>query len=118
MKKTAMLMIGWAACVLIGCTTKHASPSLMILLCPHSTRYGFGALSPTGSIYQSANSHGLYTDIKAHKVGDIITIKLQEQTSASKSAANDLSKENALSTTPLSSSTSSMIVKDELQRQF
>ena len=58
------------------------------------------SLSPTGSIFSQSRSGGLYTDIKAHKVGDIITIKLAEKTSAKKSAANDLDKSNSLGTIP------------------
>ncbi len=58
------------------------------------------SLSPTGSIFYQSRSGGLYTDIRAHKVGDIITIKLDEKTSAKKSAANDLNKSNDISTSP------------------
>jgi flagellar L-ring protein precursor FlgH len=103
MKKTAMLMVGVTGCVLFGCTTRHAKPIADDpYYAPIQPNIDSGFVTPTGSIYKTANSHGLYTDIRAHKVGDIITIKLQEQTSASKSAANDLTKENALSTAPLS----------------
>lgn len=42
--------------------------------------------SANGSIYQSARDVRLFEDVKARRVGDIITVVLQESTSASKSA--------------------------------
>ncbi len=49
---------------------------------------------PTGSIFQKAHANELYSDLKAHKLGDIITIVLTEQTQAKKRANNDISTEN------------------------
>ncbi|MDY6322321.1 MAG: flagellar basal body L-ring protein FlgH [Succinivibrio sp.] len=51
---------------------------------------------PDGGIYHAANStNGLYTDTKAHRVGDIISVQLEESTSAKKNAGTTLSKESA-----------------------
>ncbi|GMA81338.1 hypothetical protein GCM10025855_08710 [Shewanella glacialipiscicola] len=41
-------------------------------------------VAATGSIYQESQSSSLYSDIRAHKVGDIITIVLKESTQAKK----------------------------------
>ena len=41
---------------------------------------------PTGSLYQAQYSDNMYSDIKARRLGDIITVTLQERTTASKSA--------------------------------
>lgn len=50
---------------------------------------------PTGSLFNPyAATTGLYTDTRAHKVGDLISVYLEESTSARKSAATDLSREN------------------------
>lgn len=49
-----------------------------------------------GSIYQSSNNISLFEDIKARAIGDILTIVLSEQTSASKSASISTAKENAI----------------------
>jgi flagellar L-ring protein precursor FlgH len=50
--------------------------------------------SASGSIYQAATSVSIYEDYKAARVGDILTIVLQESTNASKSAATSTSKED------------------------
>ena len=53
---------------------------------------------PTGGIYNPYNSsNGLYTDTKAHRVGDIIAVTLEESTSASKRAGTETSKKDTFS---------------------
>lgn len=47
---------------------------------------------PNGSLFQAAYADALYSDIKARRLGDIITVTLAEQTTASKSAASETSK--------------------------
>lgn len=47
-----------------------------------------------GSIYQSAYSKNLFEDRRANKVGDIITIRLVENTSASKEANTKTERES------------------------
>lgn len=50
---------------------------------------------PTGSLFNPYSSNnGLYTDTRAHKVGDLISVVLEEKTSASKNAGTNLSKSN------------------------
>ncbi|MGI1944584.1 flagellar basal body L-ring protein FlgH [Shewanella glacialipiscicola] len=58
-------------------------------------------VAATGSIYQESQSASLYSDIRAHKVGDIITIVLKESTQAKKSAGNEIKKGSDLSIDPL-----------------
>ena len=36
-------------------------------------------IAATGSIYQDSQAASLYSDIRAHKVGDIITIGIRKQ---------------------------------------
>lgn len=48
----------------------------------------------TGSLFQSSYANNLYSDIKAHRVGDIITVYLEEATSAKKKAGTSLEKKN------------------------
>ncbi len=53
---------------------------------------------PTGSLFNPYSSNnGLYTDTRAHKVGDLISVQLDERTSASKNAGTTLGKSNDLS---------------------
>lgn len=57
----------------------------------------YTAAVPTGSLFNPYSSNnGLYTDTRAHKVGDLISVVLNERTSASKNAGTNLSKENSL----------------------
>ena len=48
--------------------------------------------APNGSIFQSGRSVRLFEDSKAFRVGDILSVTLQESTNASKSAATSTSK--------------------------
>ena len=55
-------------------------------------------INKTGSIYRASDSVPLFEDIKAGNVGDILTIVLTEQTTASKKASTSTSKQNDVST--------------------
>ena len=46
-----------------------------------------------GAIYHEARGFSLFDDVKAHNVGDILTVLLVEQTDASKSSSTSTSKE-------------------------
>lgn len=41
-------------------------------------------------------NNGMYSDTSAHKVGDIISVTLEEATSASKNASTDLEKKETI----------------------
>ncbi|WP_429104798.1 flagellar basal body L-ring protein FlgH [Aeromonas allosaccharophila] len=60
-----------------------------------------GSVRPTGAIFQPDQVNGIYSDIKAHKVGDIITIELAESTSASKKANTQSGKDNKFNLDPV-----------------
>lgn len=51
-------------------------------------------IATTGSMFQDSYANNLYSDMKAHRVGDIITVYLKESTSATKSAGSSLAKSN------------------------
>jgi len=53
----------------------------------------------TGSMFQENYVNNLYSDIKAHRVGDIITVYLEEATSASKNAGTSHEKKNTYGVT-------------------
>ncbi|MGD9602589.1 MAG: flagellar basal body L-ring protein FlgH [Gammaproteobacteria bacterium] len=46
----------------------------------------------TGSIFQSGYDVVLFEDVKARRIGDILTIRLTESTNATKASSNDISK--------------------------
>lgn len=56
---------------------------------------------PDGSLFTAAYSNSLYSDTKARRIGDIITVSLQENTSASKSAKSEYGKENSVTVNPM-----------------
>lgn len=53
-----------------------------------------------GSLYQSNYSISLYSDQRARRIGDVITVMLQERTNATKSASTSSTKESELAFTP------------------
>ncbi len=53
-------------------------------------------VEPTGSIFSQGQVSSVYSDIKAHRVGDIITVQLVESTSAKKGANSQQSKDSSL----------------------
>ncbi|WP_413284904.1 flagellar basal body L-ring protein FlgH [Vibrio sp. MA40-2] len=56
----------------------------------------------TGSLFNVGYATNLYDDSKPRGVGDIVTVMMEEQTKAAKSADADLSKSNDSSMDPLS----------------
>jgi len=56
----------------------------------------------TGSLFNVGYATNLYDDSKPHGIGDIVTVMMEEQTKAAKSADADLSKSNDSSMDPLS----------------
>ena len=49
----------------------------------------------SGSLYQDNYANNLYSDIKAHRIGDIITVSLEESTSANKKSGSSFAKTNS-----------------------
>jgi flagellar L-ring protein precursor FlgH len=54
-----------------------------------------------GSIFQSDMANNLFSDVKARRVGDIITVNLEENTRATKSAGTSTSKETEVGVSPI-----------------
>ncbi len=52
-------------------------------------------IATTGSMFQDSYANNLYSDIKAHRIGDIITVYLEEATSAKKKAGSSQEKSNS-----------------------
>lgn len=50
-----------------------------------------------GSLYHTGLGVSLYTDTKAHRIGDVITIVLDERTVSSKSSSTSVTKDSGLS---------------------
>jgi flagellar L-ring protein precursor FlgH len=56
---------------------------------------------PTGSLFRVNYVNNIYSDSKAHRVGDIISVILSESTQAQKNAKTELKKENSAKLDPL-----------------
>lgn len=54
-----------------------------------------------GSLFQSDMANSLYSDVKARRVGDIISVNLRENTRATKSAGTSTSKETGVAVNPI-----------------
>lgn len=90
-----LLRIGALLALLSGCASMHQAPSA-----DYRASYPPVAQPPVatnGAIYQSGYGMALFEDIKARRIGDTITIVLQERTQASKDAKTETSKENDIS---------------------
>lgn len=51
--------------------------------------------TPTGAIFSVAQSTGLFEDVKARRVGDTITVRLLERTTASASASTSTARDSS-----------------------
>ncbi|MCR5537330.1 MAG: flagellar basal body L-ring protein FlgH [Succinivibrio sp.] len=97
MKKTSLAVILAQVLILQGCALDAFDPK------PDDPAYApalpedeYTYAVPDGGIYNPYTSNtGLYTDTRAHRVGDIISVELEESTSASKKAATDLSRDSS-----------------------
>jgi len=58
-------------------------------------------LVPTGSLFKVNYVNNIYSDSKAHRVGDIISVILSESTQAQKNAKTELKKENSATLQPI-----------------
>lgn len=88
----ALPMVTLQGCALDALDPKPDDPAFAPALPEEDYSYAV----PTGSIYNPYTSNnGLYTDTRAHRVGDIISVTLEEKTSASKKATTDDSKKDS-----------------------
>lgn len=58
-------------------------------------------VSDDGSIFHAGLSNSLYSDAKARRIGDIITVILRENTTATKSASTTVEKESDVAIDPI-----------------
>ena len=74
-----LILIGLVATVLTGCVNKPAKPDHpeYAPVRPQALTQPQGV---TGSIFNPATSVNLYSDGRAHRIGDILTVVLSEQT--------------------------------------
>lgn len=85
-------MLGLAA--LGGCVSPPPKPNDPYYA-PVLPRTPLPAAQNNGSIYQAGFENNLFDDRKAYRVGDVITITLNERTQASKNAGSQIQKDSS-----------------------
>ena len=81
-----------SACGLLPARQHKPEPMVARVLPPPTPR-------TDGAIYQAGQQMELFADLKARRVGDVLTIRLAESTNASKSAATKTAKTTAVNNT-------------------
>jgi flagellar L-ring protein FlgH len=93
MRLLAVLLCGaLAACGLLPPIHHKPDPVVPRVLPPPTPR-------TEGAIYQSGQQIELFADLKARRVGDVLTVRLTETTSASKSAVTKTTKTTGVNNT-------------------
>lgn len=85
-----------ASAMLTGCAGMRGDNPEAIELEPSYLRLHPETVKESGSIFQASSSRGLYEDIKATRVGDILTVFLVEQTSGQNSADNSINQSTGM----------------------
>jgi flagellar L-ring protein FlgH len=82
------------AAMLAGCAAHHSKPDPVVArkLPPPTPR-------TDGAIFQAGQQMELFADLKARRVGDVLTITLNEATNASKSAVTKTAKTTSVANT-------------------
>ena len=100
LKKLTGLMLGCV--VLTACqSTSHEVMPNDPFYAPMIADVAEQKVAVDGSIFQADMANSLYSDVKARRVGDIITVTLQERTQATKSAGTSTSKDTATNVNPI-----------------
>jgi flagellar L-ring protein precursor FlgH len=88
------VIVGFAVMLLSGCMTQTPvrRPDYRPILPTRAP-----VPMPTGgSLYQASTGSNLFSDVKARRIGDVITVILKEKTQANKSASTNTAKESSL----------------------
>jgi flagellar L-ring protein precursor FlgH len=94
MNRLVIVLSMLALAFLGGCVSPPAKPNDPYYA-PVLPRTPLPAEQNNGSIYQAGFENNLFDDRKAYRVGDIITITLNERTQASKNAGSQIQKDSS-----------------------
>lgn len=103
-KHVLLAMFIMCTMLLTGCNSTPSSDSIIAndpYYAPSVPVVKREEIAQTGSLFSSSMANSLYSDVKARRVGDIITVTLDESTNASKSAGNSSSKESSVNLNPI-----------------
>ena len=96
MKNLLILTVLISTAITSGCSTPKRGDALYAPVMPV---YVQGPQRDADSIYQPGTALMLHEDLKARRVGDMLTVLLQEQTDAQKKSATDTAKTTATTIT-------------------
>ncbi len=88
---------------LVGCAStqvSHPSPNDPFYA-PVISEMPQQKITEDGSLFRADLANSIYSDVKARRVGDIITVNLRENTSATKSAGTTTSRETEATVNPI-----------------
>jgi flagellar L-ring protein precursor FlgH len=94
----ALAAVGFTVSVLTGCSTAPERMGKFEYEPAYPTNIAKNEAPRNGSLFQ-AGAMDLFNDIKARRIGDIITVNLTEKMDAKKKAATNAKKSNATSLT-------------------
>jgi flagellar L-ring protein precursor FlgH len=86
---------------LSGCASQppmKPDPSFAVVMPPEESTHN--PMQNNGSIYQSGQMDNMFVDSRPYRVGDILTVVLQENMNGSKSATTGTSKADSVAITP------------------
>ena len=92
MKRLIAIIASTLILGLQGCATLE-QPARNAAYAPTMPAAPVPAQENNGAIFQTVNGIALFEDVRAHRVGDILTVQLVEKTAASKQAATTTKKE-------------------------
>ena len=90
----SFLLVITAAVFLSGCAAKHLEPDSKYA--PVRPLVEVNKPQNTGSIYLNANNLNLFETVKAHRVGDILTVVFDENTTGKKETKTEDNKNTSL----------------------
>ncbi|WP_448563683.1 flagellar basal body L-ring protein FlgH [Thalassotalea ganghwensis] len=101
MKIAITLFIAWMT--LSGCASTEKAQTLPNDpdFAPIMPEMEEESIVPSGSLFKANYVNNIYSDSKAHRVGDIISVILSESTQAQKNAKTELKKDNAATLDPV-----------------
>lgn len=101
--KSALLTISIVALLASGCASTDQAKTLPDDpdFAPILPEMEDEPLVPTGSLFKLNYVNNIYSDSKAHRVGDIISVILSESTQAQKNAKTEMKKENSATLSPI-----------------
>ncbi len=94
MNAALLVLVLLAAAVLPGCASQRLQPDPAYA--PVTPEAMQAPPAQEGAIYSPGYGMSLFRDVKAHQVGDVLTIELVENTNASKKATTSTAKDQSI----------------------